>query len=112
MGNKYHARATILDGYRFDSQAEARRYGELKLLARAGAIEGLDVHPRFTLQEGFEDTTGKRWRPIAYEADFAYTEEGRRVIEDVKGHETQVFKLKRKLFLARYPGLELRVIPA
>ena len=30
--------------------------------------------------------------------------------EDVKGKETEVFKLKHKLFEKKYPGLELKII--
>lgn len=107
--SKYHARPATVDGWRFDSQAEARRYTELSVLARAGEIADLVIHPRYELQAAFTDRTGKRWAAITYEADFAYTEGGARVVEDVKGHPTAIFRLKRKLFLARYPGLELRV---
>lgn len=110
--NKYQARRVTLDGIAFDSQAEAARYAELKLLQAAGAIAGLRVHPRFELQAAFEDREGRRWPAIVYEADFVYTEHGAQVLEDVKGYETPVWKLKRKLFLKQYPALTLRVIPA
>jgi len=109
---KYNARAATVAGQRFDSQAEARRYGELVLLENAGAITGLEVHPRFELQPAFTDSSGKRWTAICYEADFSYTEDGAPVVEDVKGCETAAFRLKRKLFLQRYPALTLRVIRA
>jgi len=48
--------------------------------------------------------TGRSVRQIAYEADFEYidSETGRRVIEDVKGVQTAVFKLKRKLVEYQY----------
>ena len=55
---------------------------------------------------------GKRERALYYEGDFAYTERGRWVVEDVKGVVTDVFRLKRRLFIERYPAIELRVIPA
>ncbi len=32
------------------------------------------------------------------------------VVEDVKGKETEVFKIKRKLFEFQYPNLELKII--
>ena len=38
---KYHAKKTRLDGLTFDSQKEAQRYAELKLLERAGQIHSL-----------------------------------------------------------------------
>lgn len=109
---KYNARRAEAGGVRFDSQAEARRYGELVLLEAAGAIGDLAIHPKYELQPAFTDSSGKRWAAITYEADFSYTEDGAPVVEDVKGYETAVFRLKRKLFLKAHPGLTLRVIQA
>ena len=99
--NKYNNRITYIDGIRFSSQKEATRYASLKLLERAGVIKNLKLQPRFTLQEPFI-CDGKKERKIEYVADFAYTENGREIVEDVKGEKTQVYKLKRKLFLFRY----------
>lgn len=109
---KYNAHAATVAGVRFDSQAEAARYGELALLQAAGAICDLTIHPRYELQPAFTDSAGQRWAAITYEADFGYTEDGAPVVEDVKGYQTAVFQLKRKLFMARYPALTLRVIRA
>lgn len=39
MKNKYKAVKTTVDGIKFDSKAEARRYTQLKLLERAGQIQ-------------------------------------------------------------------------
>lgn len=111
MTNKYHNRPTDIGGQRFDSRAEARRYDELKLLEMAGAITDLTVHPRYEIQGQFK-RDGALIRAIYYEGDFSYTENGRHVCEDVKGVETEAFKLKRKLFWKRYPGVELRIIKA
>lgn len=111
---KYGNRKTEVDGYKFDSLAESRRYLELKLLERGGAISDLELQPRFELQPSFK--RGKKTiRKIEYVADFAYTENGQRVIEDVKGGkatQTQVFALKSKLFQFKYPDLELKVVAA
>ena len=109
--SKYGNRKAKADGYTFDSQAEYTRYQQLLLLQRAGEIRALKVHPRYLLQESFVDATGKRWRAIHYEADFEYYENHEIVVEDVKGAETAVWKLKRKLFLKRHVMLTLRVIP-
>lgn len=112
MSHKYNAKAVTADGYRFDSMAEARRYRELKLLERAGEIRHLLVHPGYVLQDGFKDKDGKNVLPIRYVADFKYVEipAGNSVVEDVKGVETPVFKLKAKMFKKLYRNLELRVI--
>ena len=108
--NKYNAVKTKQDGYTFDSKAEAARYGELVILQAAGEIERLEVHPCFILQDSFTDATGTRQRAISYEGDFMYWQGDTHYVEDVKGVETAVFKLKRKLFLARYPDLVLLVV--
>jgi hypothetical protein len=106
---KYNARPADYDGYHFDSQVELARYHELKLMQRDGDIDSLFVHPVFTLLENFE-YRGKKIRGIKYEADFSYYENGKRVIEDVKGVETTAFKLKAKLLMAKYPDMDFRVL--
>ena len=107
--HKYNAKPTEIDGIRFDSKREAQRYQELKMLTAAGEIHSLQLQPRFELQPSFK-RNGKTVRAIHYVADFQYvTQNGRHVVEDTKGMATAVFKLKKKLFLYRYPDLELRV---
>lgn len=103
--SKYNARKVTLDGYTFDSKKEAERYVYLKLLESAGEIFNLELQPRFELQEAFKHN-GKTIRKIEYVADFRYTDKnGATVVEDVKGMQTDVYKLKRKLFLKRYGEL-------
>ena len=107
---KYNARKTTIDGITFDSKAEAARYMLLRTMEQAGEITGLQIHPRFLLQEGFRHN-GKAIRAIHYEADFEYIDaDGNRIIEDVKGHRTAVFNIKRKLFLHRYSNLDIVLI--
>lgn len=94
--NKFGAVQTQADGYTFDSKREAARYQELKYLVLAGEIVNgtLLVHRRYSLVvSGI--LIGH------YEADFSYTEkDGSRIVEDVKGVKTQVYRLKAKLMLA------------
>ncbi len=106
---KYRNRKTIIDGITFDSKGEANRYCELKLLERAGEISDLTLQPKFTLQESFKKGK-KTHRAITYIADFRYQENGKTIIEDYKGMETEVFRIKRKLFEKRYPDKELRIV--
>ncbi len=110
--SKFNSKPVEFDGIKFDSIAEYRRYGELTLLQRDGQITGLKVHPRFLLQEAFTTPDGKREAQITYEGDFQYTENGRDVLEDVKGVRTEVYKIKRKLFLMRYPGIKFVEVTA
>ena len=94
---KYGNRKTELDGYIFDSGAEARRYEELKLLMRAGTIGRLEVHPRF-------DIVVNDVKIGFYKADFQYYdfETKQFIVEDVKGVKTAVYKLKKRLVEALY----------
>lgn len=99
--NKYNARRVTVDGHTFDSAKEAERYKELKLLEHIGKIKGLVLQPRYTLQEAFR-YKGKTIRKIEYVADFSYIYNGKIIVEDVKGVKTDVYKLKKKLFLRLY----------
>lgn len=96
-----------LDGILFDSKAEATRYAELKMLLKAGMIQKLELQPVFPLVPA----QGKE-RGLSYVADFSYEESGHRIVEDVKGMRTDVYKLKRKLFRAMYPEIDFREVEA
>jgi hypothetical protein len=113
--NKYGNKRVKADGHTFDSQAEYRRYRELKLLVRAGEIIDLEVHPKYLLSEGGRDQyTGKKIRQRIYEADFSYMDAhtGQFCAEDVKGASTQLFRLKWDLVRLRYPHIEFRIVKA
>jgi hypothetical protein len=99
---KYGNRKTTVDGITFHSAREARRYGELKLLEKAGKIEQLELQPRFKLLVN--------GCPICtYVGDFFYYERGQPVVEDAKGFRTREYKLKKKL-LAALRGLEIKEV--
>ena len=116
QARKYRNQPTEVDGKRFDSLAEARRFRELVLLERAGEIATLMVHPRFELLPGFRLPDGKWESAVHYTADFSYQDRsaGRCVVEDVKGGpatQTTAFRLRRKLFLYKFARLyDLRVV--
>ena len=109
MQNKYKNQKTQMDMYVFDSAREAQRYRELKLLEQAGEISNLELQPRFLLQDSFRKN-GRTYRKIEYVADFKYIEKDKTIVEDVKGLQTDVFKIKHKLFEKKYPELELKII--
>lgn len=101
--SKYRAQKTVVDGIKFDSKREAERYCELKLLEKAKEIRNLELQPRFLLQDKFVDKYGKTHRKIEYVADFMYVDKNnKKIVEDVKGVMTDVYKLKKKLFLNLY----------
>ena len=96
--SKYGNTKVELDGIVFASKAEAKRYGDLKLLVQAGKITDLELQPKF-------DLFGEGHTKIcSYRADFQYTDvkTRRRVVEDVKGMKTPVYRLKAKLFLDNF----------
>jgi hypothetical protein len=98
--NKYGNRKTK----GFDSAKEWRRNQELEIMQRAGEISELKRQVPFTLMPSYtisDETTKQGFRTvreIRYIADFTYRlKNGKRIIEDVKGMQTDVFKIKRKL---------------
>lgn len=108
--NKYNNKKTIVDGIEFDSKKEAEYYQKLKFLKRAGEIKDFGLQPRYELQPKFSKN-GKTYRAITYIADFVIDNtDGTTDVVDVKGIETQVFKIKKKLFEHKYPDLSLKVI--
>ena len=109
--SKYRAIKTVVDGITFDSRKEGGRYGELRLLEKAGVIEDLCLQPHFLLQEAYSKN-GRTVREIEYIADFSYydLEKDKFVVEDVKGLKTDVYRLKKKIFEYKYPDLEISEI--
>lgn len=113
--SKYNSRKVSVDGIKFDSVKEARRYRELKFLEKGGEICNLRLQVPFELlpnqyecyerygKRGQRLKDGKRLleRKCVYIADFTYTETKSRkyVVEDAKGHRTPDYLIKRKLML-------------
>lgn len=103
---KYGNRKVTVNGIRFDSQKEARRWQELLLLERADKISDLRRQVRYELIP-VQRINGKCVeRAVYYIADFVYRDEnGHLVVEDVKGYRDPQsagyakFVLKRKLML-------------
>lgn len=116
---KYNNKKIIVDGIKFDSKKEALRYKELKMLERAGIIQDLQRQVKYVLIPAQYEPTSEVYtkgkekgkpkkgklieRECAYYADFVYTENGKTVVEDVKGYRDgqayNLFTIKRKLML-------------
>lgn len=93
--NKFGAIATMCDGFKFPSKGEARRWLELKAMQMAGEITQLERQVVFKL-------TAHEVLICKYIADFTYFNRlGVKVVEDFKGKQTDVFKLKWKLLAAQ-----------
>lgn len=103
--NKHGNVRVVVDGLKFDSKAEANRWQVLKMLEKIGDIRDLRRQVRFDLIGDGKDAESY------YLADFTYRGNATNVlvVEDVKGAPpTAVFKLKAKLFKARY-GFDITV---
>lgn len=108
--SKYNSKKTVVDGQKFDSKKEARRYQELLLLEKAGEIQNLCRQVKFVLIPSQRDENGKVVeRECSYKADFTYEEGIKTVVEDVKGYRTKEYIIKRKLMLYQY-GIRIREV--
>lgn len=117
--SKYGNRKVVRDGIKFDSEREAARFGELKVLQSAGNIRNLRLQVNFTLVEGYKTIEGKRIKPMVYRADFVYeratepdcngTVYWLREVEDAKGMKTKDYLLKKKLMQDKY-GITIREV--
>mgnify|MGYP003328808969 CR=1 FL=1 len=75
------------DIQKFDSRTECDRYEYLLELQKQGLISNLGHHFTLRVQDEFVNANGDTIPAIVYEADFIYAENGKRVVEDVKGSE-------------------------
>ena len=104
--NKYHSKRITIDGEKFDSMKEYKRWCELKLMQKTGMIKNLKRQVKYILIPVQRDEHGKCLeRECAYFADFTYTKDGKLVVEDVKGYRDPnsagyaKFVIKRKMML-------------
>lgn len=131
---KLNNQSITIDGIKFDSKKEGKRYSELKLLLRSGQISELELQKRFelipaqfeTIETGeYYKVGAKKGQPktkqvcieqsLVYIADFVYKENGQTVVEDVKGFRDTSsatyakFVIKRKLMLWKY-GIRIKEV--
>ncbi len=137
---KFHNKKITIDGITFASQAEGRRYSELKSMKESRLIKDFEIQPRYPLQKPFRKcpkchnnqehipgTTRKAVtmcrlcgekteviQGIEYVADYrVILLDGSEKIEDVKGtkgYMDPVFKLKRKVFNLVYPDKGIEIV--
>lgn len=106
--SKYHNKKTTIDGILFDSKREGNFYTKLKLMRNAGVIWNLELQKKYVLQKAFT-FNNKKIREISYIADFVYEDKDGLHIVDTKGYRTEVYKLKKKLFIKKY-GIDIEEI--
>lgn len=107
MPRKYRNVPTVIDGIRFDSKKEAKRWGELRLLKKAGEIDDLSRQLTYNISvQGI--------LICKYTADFDYFDckKQKIIVEDVKSPATRknpVYRIKKKLMKAIH-GIEIQEI--
>lgn len=104
--NKFRASPIVVDGMRFHSKGEAKRFSELRLMLRAGEIERLQRQVMFPLTVNGQLIT-------TYIADFEYHKlpSHERIVEDFKSPATAKlpeFIIKKKLLKAIH-GIDLLI---
>lgn len=102
--SKYKNRQITIDGHKFPSHKEGKRYLQLKLLQANGEIRDLQLQVPFRCE-----VNGKLI--CKYLCDFVYEEyrhgKWTKILDDAKGFQTDIYKLKKKLILAIH-GFEIR----
>lgn len=109
---KYRNKKTEISGVKFDSKAEASRWVQLSRMQEAGLISNLRRQVPFELAPAVKIPGKHRMSPpLRYFADFVYVQDGKEVIEDVKGMQkvTEGYRIKRHLMaVLGYQIVEVR----
>ena len=100
--HKFRNTPTVVNGRRYDAKAEARYAQYLTHQQGLGVVVGFLEQVPFRFPDGTK-----------YVADFlAFLADGSVELSDIKGVETEVFKIKKRLMAHHYPWVPLRIIPA
>ena len=114
--HKFDTQRQEIDGYKFQSKAEAERYEQLKLLEAAEKIREIEVHPRFKIV-----VNGVKICTVVLDFQYYDYENCRHVYEDVKverrgrdgkvafSTDTRISKIGRKLLDAVH-GIDVNLI--
>ena len=108
---KYYSKKITVDGVKFDSKREYKRWCELLLLQQEGKIANLDRQVKFELIPSQRIDGKVVERPVNYVADFVYvdTASSKMLVEDSKGFKKKDYIIKRKLMLWVH-GLRVREV--
>ena len=92
---KYRNEIVEVDGIKFRSRKEAKYYGKLKILVKAGKLTGFKMQVKYKFQlNGVKITS--------YMADFVENWNGKEVVTDVKGMRTDLYRIKANMMKAFY----------
>lgn len=116
-GQKYHNKKIEIDGIKFDSTKEGKRYLVLKQALTDGIIQDLKLQVKYELIPSIKEEYVEHLKtkdkiktitlqlPITYTCDFQYKKDGELVVEDIKASPKLLpkeFTLKEKLMFWKY----------
>ncbi|MDH5797080.1 MAG: DUF1064 domain-containing protein [Paracoccaceae bacterium] len=102
-GNKYGAKATVVDGVRFASMKEAKRWVQLSLMEKAGEIRNLRRQVAIPMIGQIAPMKTRSGKQMRMTVDFAYEDRRRgwtTVYEDSKGKPTRDYEVRRAAVMA------------
>ncbi len=104
---KYGSKRTTYGGRKYDSKAEAGLAKELDLELCAGLLKEIQPQKTFELR-------GLNGKLVArHRVDFLVTlPDGSQEVREFKGFATEIWRIKRELFLDNYPLIPYIVITA
>lgn len=109
--SKYNARKTPCRyGHTHDSAREAARCADLHMLECAGEISHLETQVAFKFSVDGRAVKLKNGHHAGIKVDFVYREGDRTIAEDSKGYVVRDWPLRRAIFTALYPHIELREV--
>lgn len=105
MKSKYRAKPTVYNDRRYASKLEAKRAQQLDMLVKAGKIKSWEPQVRIPLHTCNNGLVG------FYVIDFIVVDNNFNFwYEEVKGHETALWKWKIRHFQWEYPDEEIRIL--
>jgi hypothetical protein len=94
--SKYHNKSSVYDGYYYASKLEAGHAQNLDILKKAGKVKKWERQIPI-------DLMANGVKICRYYCDFkVWWKDGRVTLEETKGIETDVYRIKRKLLEALY----------
>jgi len=93
--NKFGAKKTTFNGYKYDSKFEASVAQELELRKRGGDI--MDFDKQYKVEMWAYDVNGKPAMKVSHKVDFRiHHKDGSFELLEAKGVETSDYKMRRK----------------
>lgn len=98
-----NAKSVLVDGIRFDSKHEAKRWAVLQWRVKLGEIVNLRRQFKIDLIGKNGPILTLTGRVMHYKADFVYNmaDTGVEVIEDAKGHASDIYLMKKAILAAQ-----------